>query len=461
MTKPEFNKLAVVILAAGQGKRMKSDLPKVLQPLAGKPLLRHVVETARGLNADAIHVVYGHGGEQVRAAFANDALHWALQAEQKGTGHAVMQAMPAVSDEQMVLVLYGDVPLINLETLQKLIALAGPRSMGLLTVMLSDPEGYGRVLRDRRGQVRGIVEQKDANKTQLKIREGNTGVLVVGAKWLRRWLGKLRSNNAQGEYYLTDIVAMAVKDKVRVAPLLAPSIGEVLGVNDKAQLAELESLHRAQRARDLMHAGVTLLDPMRVDVRGEVSVGRDVEIDVNVVLIGRVVLGDRVRIGANCVIRDSSIGAGTVLQPNCVIDRAEIGELCQIGPFSRLRPEAKLHRDVHIGNFVEIKKSVLGDGSKANHLTYIGDAMVGRNVNFGAGTITCNYDGANKWLTTVEDDVHTGSDTMLVAPIRLGRGSTTGAGSTITKDVLAGELAVARSKQVSIPGWKRPVKQKK
>ncbi len=461
MTKPEFNKLAVVILAAGQGKRMKSDLPKVLQPLAGKPLLRHVVETARGLNADAIHVVYGHGGEQVRAAFANDALHWALQAEQKGTGHAVMQAMPAVSDEQMVLVLYGDVPLINLETLQKLIALAGPRSMGLLTVMLSDPEGYGRILRDRRGQVRGIVEQKDANKTQLKIREGNTGVLVVSAKWLRRWLGKLRSNNAQGEYYLTDIVAMAVKDKVRVAPLLAPSIGEVLGVNDKAQLAELESLHRAQRARELMHAGVTLLDPMRVDVRGEVSVGRDVEIDVNVVLIGRVVLGDRVRIGANCVIRDSCIGAGTVLQPNCVIDRAEIGELCQIGPFSRLRPEAKLHRDVHIGNFVEIKKSVLGDGSKANHLTYIGDALVGRNVNFGAGTITCNYDGANKWLTTVEDDVHTGSDTMLVAPIRLGRGSTTGAGSTITKDVLAGELAVARSKQVSITGWKRPVKEKK
>ncbi len=459
--KTNLNKMSVLILAAGQGKRMKSDQPKVLQPLAGKPLLRHVVETARCLNADTIHVVYGHGGEQVRAAFANDALHWALQAEQKGTGHAVMQAMPQVPDDHLVLVLYGDVPLINLQTLQKLIALAGPHTMSLLTVVLDDPTGYGRIIRDRRGQVRGIVEQKDANKTQLKIREGNTGVLAVRAGLLRRWLGKLRSNNAQGEYYLTDIVAMAVKDKIKVAPVLAPTMGEVLGVNDKVQLAELEALYRVQQTRELMLAGVTMHDPARVDVRGEVTAGRDVELDVNVVLLGRVVLGDRVRIGANCVIRDSSIGADTIVQPNCVIEHAEIGERCQVGPFSRLRPQAKLHGDVHIGNFVEIKKSEIGAGSKANHLSYIGDAVVGRNVNFGAGTITCNYDGANKWVTTVEDDVHTGSDTMLVAPIRLGKGSTTGAGSTITKDVPAGELAVARAKQQAIPGWKRPVKQKK
>jgi bifunctional UDP-N-acetylglucosamine pyrophosphorylase / glucosamine-1-phosphate N-acetyltransferase len=360
MSKTDFQKLSVVILAAGQGKRMKSDLPKVLQPLAGKPLLRHVVEAARCLNADGIHVVYGHGGEQVRAAFANEALHWALQAEQKGTGHALMQAMPAIPDDHQVLVLYGDVPLIDLGTLQQLIALAGPKTIGLLTVMLDDPTGYGRIVRDKRGQVRAIVEQKDANRAQLRIREGNTGVLVAGARQLRGWLGKLRSNNAQGEYYLTDIIAMAVKDKLRVAPLVAPTLAEVLGVNDKAQLAELEALYRASRARELMAAGVTLIDPRRVDVRGEVTVGRDVEIDVNVVLSGRVVLGDRVRIGANCVIRDSSIGAGTVLQPNCVIDRAEIGELCQVGPFSRLRPEARLMTDVHVGNFVEIKKSVLG-----------------------------------------------------------------------------------------------------
>jgi bifunctional UDP-N-acetylglucosamine pyrophosphorylase/glucosamine-1-phosphate N-acetyltransferase len=459
--KTNLNKISVLVLAAGQGKRMKSDLPKVLQPLAGKPLLRHVVETARCLNADTIHVVYGHGGDQVRAAFANDALHWALQAEQKGTGHAVMQAMPQVPDDHLVLVLYGDVPLINLQTLQQLIALAGPRVMSLLTVMLDDPTGYGRIIRDRRGQVRGIVEQKDASKTQLRIREGNTGVLAVRAGLLRRWLGKLRSNNSQGEYYLTDIVAMAVKDKIKVVPLLAPTMGEVLGVNDKVQLAELEALYRVQQARELMLAGVTLLDPARIDVRGEVSAGRDVELDVNVVLLGRVVLGDRVRIGANCVIRDSSIGAGTIVQPNCVIDNAEVGEQCQIGPFSRLRPQAKLHRDVHIGNFVEIKKSELGAGSKANHLSYLGDAVIGKGVNVGAGTITCNYDGANKWVTTIEDEAFIGSGAMLVAPVRIGKGATIGAGSTVSKDAPDGELTVARSKQMTFPGWRRPVKQKK
>lgn len=447
-------------MAAGQGKRMKSDLPKVLQPLAGKPLLRHVVETARSLDATAVHVVYGHGGDQVRAAFAADDLRWALQAEQKGTGHAVMQAMPDVPDEHMVLVLYGDVPLIQAETLRQLIALAGPRCMSLLTVMLDNPQGYGRIVRDRNGRIRSIVEQKDANKTQLRIREGNSGVLAAPAKLLRQWLGKLRSNNAQGEYYLTDIIAMAVKDKVRVEPLLAPEVAEVLGVNDKLQLADLEALYRQRRARELMSAGVTLIDPARIDVRGQVTVGRDVEIDVNVLLLGKVVLGDRVRIGANCVIRDTTIGAGTVLQPNCVIDRAEIGELCQVGPFSRLRPDAKLRRDVHVGNFVEIKKSDLGDGSKANHLTYLGDTMVGKGVNVGAGTITCNYDGANKWLTQIDDGAFIGSGSMLVAPVRIGKNATIGAGSTISKDAPDGELTLERAKQVTIPGWKRPVKKK-
>ena len=453
-------KLSIVILAAGQGKRMKSDLPKVLQPIAGKALVQHVIDTARKLEPEAIHVVYGHGGEQVQARLAGQSLQWALQAEQKGTGHAVMQAMPQIPDDHLVLVLYGDVPLNRQDTLAGLVKLAGPKSMALLTVMLDDATGYGRIVRNARGQIQKIVEQKDANKAQLKIREGNSGIMAVPARQLRKWLGKLRSNNAQGEYYLTDIIAMAVKDKVKVTPVIAPTVAEVLGINDKQQLAEVEALHRQLRARELMLAGVTVIDPARLDVRGEVTVGRDVVLDVNVILEGKVTLGDRVQIGANCVIRNASIGADTVLQPNCVVDRAEVGPQCQIGPFSRLRPEAKLHRDVHIGNFVEVKKSVIGEGSKANHLTYLGDAVIGSGVNVGAGTITCNYDGANKYVTTIADGAFIGSGSMLVAPVRIGEGATIGAGSTISKDAPDGQLTLERSKQFTLEGWKRPVKKR-
>ena len=426
-------KLAVVILAAGQGKRMKSDLPKVLQPLAGVPLLGHVVSRARGLNPSSVHVVYGHGGEAVRAALAKEDLHWALQAEQLGTGHAVMQAMPKVADDELVLVLYGDVPLIRVETLRQLIAAAGAKAMSLLTVMLDNPAGYGRIVR-KSGAIQKIVEQKDATKAQLKIREGNSGIMAVPAKLLRRWLGKLKNANSQGEYYLTDVIAMAVKDKVKVTPLIAPTLAEVLGVNDKVQLAELEAMHRAERARELMVAGATLIDPARIDIRGDVSVGRDVFLDANVLLEGKVTLGDRVRIGPNVVLRDVTIGADCVIHPNSVLEQSILGTGCIIGPYARVRPGSKLGANVHIGNFVELKKTEIADGSKANHLTYLGDAVIGKGVNVGAGTITCNYDGVNKSTTTIEDGAFIGSGNMLVAPVRIGKDATTGAGTTITKD---------------------------
>jgi len=454
-------KLAVVILAAGQGKRMKSSLPKVLQPLAGRPLLRHVVSRARSLNADSIHVVYGHGGEAVRAAIDDADLKWALQAEQLGTGHALMQAMPQVPDDALVLVLYGDVPLVDAQTLRQLIEVSGPKSMGLLTVMLADPTGYGRIVRNARGAIQKIVEQKDANKAQLKIREGNSGILAAPAKLLRRWLGKLRNANAQGEYYLTDVIAMAVKDKIKVAPLIAPRLAEVLGVNDKVQLAELEALHRAERARELMIAGATLADPARIDLRGEVTVGRDVFIDANVLCEGKVSLGDNVRVGPNVVLRDVSIGAGTVVHPNSILEQSEVGADNAIGPFARLRPGTKTGRGVHIGNFVELKKTEIADGSKANHLTYLGDAVIGKGVNVGAGTITCNYDGVNKAQTVIEDGAFIGSGNMLVAPVRIGKNATTGAGSTITKDAPDGQLTLSRGKQMSLEGWKRPEKKPK
>jgi len=451
-------KLAVVILAAGQGRRMKSDLPKVLQPLAGQPLLGHVVSRARALDPASMHVVYGHGGDAVRAALANAKLQWALQAEQLGTGHAVMQAMPNVADDELVLVLYGDVPLIRPETLRQLIALAGARAMSLLTVMLEDPAGYGRIVRNARGAIQKIVEQNDASKAQLKIREGNSGIMAVPAKLLRKWLGKLKNANAQGEYYLTDIIAMAVKEKVKVAPLIAPYEAEVLGVNDKAQLAGLEALYRAARARELMVAGATLVDPNRIDIRGEVSVGRDVFIDANVLFEGKVTLGDRARVGPNVVLRDVSIGADTVVHSNCVLEQSEIGAGCSIGPFARVRPASKLGANVHIGNFVELKKTVIADGSKANHLTYLGDTVVGKGVNIGAGTITCNYDGANKFTTTIDDGAFIGSGNMLVAPVRVGKDATTGAGSTITKEAPDGKLTLTRARQTTIEGWKRPEK---
>jgi bifunctional UDP-N-acetylglucosamine pyrophosphorylase / glucosamine-1-phosphate N-acetyltransferase len=454
MSKP----LSVVILAAGQGKRMNSHLPKVLQPLAGKPLLRHVVDTARALQPAALHVVYGHGGDQVRAAFEADGLQWALQAEQKGTGHAVMQAMPAIPDDHLVLVLYGDVPLLGAATLRKLLELAADGQLALLTVMLADPTGYGRILRDQSGSVEAIVEQKDASAAQLKIREGNTGVLAVTAGPLRKWLKQLRSDNAQGEYYLTDIVAMAVQDKTAVRPMVAASETEVLGVNDKLQLAELEAALRRERAVAAMRAGATLVDPARFDQRGELTLGRDVLIDVNVVFEGRVVLGDRVRIGPHCVLRDMTVGADTHIVSHCVLEQSDVGAGCSIGPFARLRPGAKLADGVHLGNFVEVKNSSVGKGSKANHLTYIGDATVGAGVNVGAGTIVCNYDGANKSRTVIEDGAFIGSGTMLVAPVTIGANATTAAGSTITRDAPAGKLTLARSRQVTIEGWQRPVK---
>jgi bifunctional UDP-N-acetylglucosamine pyrophosphorylase/glucosamine-1-phosphate N-acetyltransferase len=445
---------------------MKSDLPKVLQPLIGKPLLRHVIDTAVSLQPHSLHVVYGHGGEQVRAALgaalaaAAPNHSWVLQAEQKGTGHAVQQALPQLQDDELALVLYGDVPLIRAETLRALLALAGPATMSLLTVVLDDPTGYGRIIRDDAGRVLRIVEQKDATAEQLRIREGNTGVMAVPVRHLRRWLGRLRNANAQGEYYLTDIIAMAVEDGVDVAPLVAATATEVLGVNDKLQLAELETEVRRLRARELMLAGVTLADPARIDVRGSLAAGRDVFIDVNAVFEGTVSLGHRVRIGPGCVLRDCTIGDDVQVNAHCVIEQATVGTGSIIGPFARLRPGAKLADEVHIGNFVEVKNSSMESGAKANHLAYVGDATVGARVNIGAGTIIANYDGANKHHTTIGADAHTGSNSVLVAPITVGAGATIGAGSTVSKDVPAGKLTVARAKQVTLDGWKRPQKQR-
>jgi bifunctional UDP-N-acetylglucosamine pyrophosphorylase/glucosamine-1-phosphate N-acetyltransferase len=453
--------LSIVILAAGQGKRMKSDLPKVLQPLAGRPLLGHVISTAQSLNPASVHVVFGHGGDRVRDAFSADStLQWALQAEQLGTGHAVQQALPALNDDAIALILYGDVPLIRADTLANLLLLAGEDAMSLLTVMLDDPTGYGRIVRDPSGKVLRIVEQKDATPDELTIHEGNTGVMAVPVARLRTWLARLKNSNAQGEYYLTDIIEMAVTEGIDVKPLIAPTVAEVLGINDKLQLAEVEAEHRRLRARELMQAGATLIDPARVDVRGSVSIGRDVLIDINVVFEGRVTLGDRVRIGPNCVLRDCDIASDAVIHPNCVIEQASVGSGALIGPFARLRPGAKLADEVHIGNFVEVKNSSMATGAKANHLAYVGDATVGARVNIGAGTIVANYDGANKHHTTIGDDAHTGSNSVLVAPIIIGEGATVGAGSTVTKDVPAGALAVARGKQATLEGWKRPQKKR-
>jgi bifunctional UDP-N-acetylglucosamine pyrophosphorylase / glucosamine-1-phosphate N-acetyltransferase len=454
-------KLSVVILAAGQGKRMKSALPKMLQPLAGRPMLAHVIDTARSLEPANIHVVYGHGGDRVRDALKDQPVSWVLQAEQLGTGHAVMQALPHLQDDQLVLILYGDVPLVRRQTLVDFTQLASPRAMALLTVMLEDPTGYGRVLRDSRGQVRRIVEDKDASKAQRKVRECNSGIMAIPGKPLRKWLGRLENHNSQGEYYLTDVIGLAVKDKVAIKPFIAPSAEEVLGVNDKVQLAEVEAIRRRMVVRELMLAGLTLADPARFDVRGKFTHGSDCFIDVNVVLEGDVKIGNRVRIGPNCVIRDSEIGDDTEVFPSCVIDRAHIGARCNIGPFARFRPTSTLANEVHIGNFVEVKNSTMSDGSKANHLTYVGDAQIGSRVNLGAGTIVANYDGANKHRTIVEDDVHTGSNSVLVAPITIGAGATVGAGSTVTKEVPPGKLTVARVKQVTIEGWQRPKKPKK
>jgi bifunctional UDP-N-acetylglucosamine pyrophosphorylase / glucosamine-1-phosphate N-acetyltransferase len=458
---PRAVPLSIVILAAGQGKRMKSELPKVLQPVAGRPLLKHVIDAAHALEPTATCVVYGHGGDRVREALKDEEVSWILQMDRLGTGHAVMQAAPGIPDDHVVLVLYGDVPLISAATLAELLALCGPKQVSVLTMVLDDPTGYGRIIRNARDQVQKIVEQKDASKKELKVQECFTGLLAAPAKLLKKWLKKLGNDNSQGEYYLTDVIAMAVEDKVAVAPLVAPDLVEVLGVNDKAQLAEVETAYRKRIARELMLAGVTVADPARLDVRGAVSHGTDVFLDINVVIEGAVKLGNRVRIGPNCVIRDSEIGDDTEVFANSVIDSSVIGANCNIGPFARTRPTATLGNGVHIGNFVEVKNAQMGNDSKANHLAYVGDATVGERVNIGAGTIIANYDGANKHRTVIGDDVHTGSNSVLVAPITVGAGATVGAGSTVVKEVPPGKLTVARARQVTLDGWHRPTKPKK
>lgn len=450
----------VVILAAGMGKRMQSSLPKVLHSVAGKPLLKHVIDTARSLNAGAICVIYGHGGDQVLTAVAADDLRFARQEPQLGTGHAVAQAIPVLDDSQPTLVLYGDVPLTTAATLQRLISVAGNDKLAILTAEMTDPTGLGRIVREN-GEIRRIVEQKDATEAERQITEINTGIMIVPTVKLKEWLATLSNNNAQGEYYLTDIVARAVADGVAVVSAQPDAIWETLGVNSKVQLAELERVHQANIARQLLEQGVTLLDPARIDVRGKLVCGCDVSIDVGCVFEGNVTLEDGVTIAANCVIKDAHIGAGATIKAFCHIEEAKVGAQSQIGPYARLRPGTELAEDVHVGNFVEIKNSQIAAHSKANHLAYVGDATVGSRVNIGAGTITCNYDGANKFRTIIEDDAFIGSDTQLVAPVRVGKGATLGAGTTLTKDAPEGKLTVSRAKQITIENWQRPVKQKK
>ena len=450
----------IVILAAGQGKRMHSNLPKVLHPIAGKALVAHVIDTARSLAPQTLCLVYGHGGDAVRTTLAAPDLAWALQEPQLGTGHAVQQALPHLKDGGTTLVLYGDVPLIQAETLKRLLQ-AAQDALAILTVELADPSGYGRIVRNATGEVVRIVEQKDSTPEERAIREINTGIMAMPTARLGEWLGRLSNDNAQKEYYLTDIVGMAVADGLPIHTANPKHAWEVLGVNSKVQLAELERVAQRNAAEQLMEGGVRLADPARFDVRGELVCGRDVFIDVNCVFEGKVVLDEAVEVGPNCVLRNARIGAGTKLAAYTHIEDAVVGPDGRIGPFARLRPGAELAEDVHVGNFVEIKKSTIAAHSKANHLAYIGDATIGSRVNVGAGTITCNYDGANKFQTIIEDDVFIGSDTQLVAPVRVGRGATLGAGTTLTKDAPPDTLTVSRAKQLSIPGWKRPVKIKK
>ena len=452
--------LDIVILAAGQGTRMRSALPKVLHPVAGQSMLGHVIATARQLSPDRIHVVIGHGADEVRQRLAADDLNFVVQAEQLGTGHAVAQALPALSAER-VLILYGDVPLIEVATLERLLQKVGAQQIALLTVNLDDPTGYGRIVRDDQGVVQAIVEHKDASAEQKLITEGNTGILAVPGERLGDWLGRLSNSNAQGEYYLTDVIAMAVADGLVVATEQPLDAMEVQGANDRRQLAELERHYQLRAAHRLMAQGVTLRDPARFDLRGEVTVGRDVLIDINVILEGKVVIEDGVEIGPNCVIRDSTLRRGAVIKANSHLEGAELGEGADCGPFARLRPGAVLGDKAHVGNFVEVKNSQLGEGAKAGHLAYLGDADIGSRTNIGAGTITCNYDGANKFRTVLGEDVFIGSNSSLVAPVSLGDGATTGAGSVITADVPAGTLALGRARQALIEGWQRPQKTRK
>lgn len=450
---------SIIILAAGQGKRMNSALPKVLQPLAGRPLLQHVIDCAKGVNANDICVVYGHGGDQVRAAFADAGLRWALQAEQHGTGHAVQQAMPETPDENRVVILFGDVPLLRPATVQNLVASCSDGDVAVLTIELENPTGYGRIVRENGDVVRN-VEERDASDEEKAIREINTGVMSCPAAALKSWLARLGNDNSQGEYYLTDVLGMAVADGVTVHGVLTDDEAEVMGINDKKQLAAAERALQRRTVDELMAAGVTFADPARVDIRGELSCGKDVFIDVNAIFEGKVTLGDNVRVGMNNLLRDSSIGNGTIVIANCYIEDSSAGADCVIGPYARLRPGARLSNNVKVGNFVELKKSTIDDGSKVNHLTYIGDTQIGKGVNVGAGTITCNYDGANKHQTIIGDNAFIGSGVELVAPVEVGKGATIGAGSTISKPAPGGQLTLERAKQVTVSGWKAPVKKK-
>ncbi|MBS1187899.1 MAG: glmU [Burkholderiaceae bacterium] len=449
----------IVILAAGMGKRMQSNLPKVLHPLAGKPLLAHVVDTARALSPSALCIVYGHGGDQVPAALASPDLVFALQEPQLGTGHAVMQATPHLDDAAPTLVLYGDVPLTAIATLRRLLTIAGSDKLGILTVNLPDPTGYGRIVRQN-GVISRIVEQRDANAAERVINEINTGIMSIPTAKLKQWLAALSNDNAQKEYYLTDIVAMAVTDGIEVVAAQPDAAWETLGVNSKVQLAELERIHQQNIAHALLEQGVTLADPARIDVRGTLTCGRDVSIDVNCIFEGEVTIGDGASVSAHCVIRDAAIKAGAQIRPFCHIDGAVVGEASIIGPYARLRPGATLGEDVHIGNFVEVKNSRIAAHSKANHLAYVGDSTVGSRVNIGAGAITCNYDGANKHETIIEDDAFIGTNCELVAPVTVGKGATIGAGTTLTRDAPAGSLVVTRAKPTTREDWQRPAKKK-
>lgn len=453
--------LSVVILAAGKGTRMYSDLPKVLHPLAGKPMVQHVIDAVTPLGAAQIHLVYGYGGELLRQRLQDgsetQALNWVLQAEQRGTGHAVQQALPYLSDDQDVLILYADGPMITTATLERLLAARPQGGIGLLTVTLDQPEGYGRIVRDN-GRVRGIVEQKDASQAEQQIREVNTGIMVANGADLKRWLGKITPNNAQGELYLTDVIGLAADEGQAIETVQPARLSEVEGVNNRLQLARLERLYQQQQAEQLLLAGVMLSDPARFDLRGELTHGRDVRIDINVILEGRISLGNRVTLGAGCVLKDVVIGDDVVISPYSVLENARIDAECTVGPFARLRPGAELEQGAHVGNFVEMKKARLGKGSKAGHLSYLGDADIGAGVNIGAGTITCNYDGANKHQTVIGDDVFVGSDSQLVAPVTIGAGATIGAGTTVTRDVAANEMVISRIRQFPIANWQRPVK---
>ncbi|ELW9440577.1 bifunctional UDP-N-acetylglucosamine diphosphorylase/glucosamine-1-phosphate N-acetyltransferase GlmU [Pluralibacter gergoviae] len=451
--------MSVVILAAGKGTRMYSDLPKVLHTLAGKPMVQHVIDVADVSGARQVHLVYGHGGELLKQTLKADNLNWVLQAEQLGTGHAMQQAAPFFHDDEDIMMLYGDVPLISAETLARLRAAKPQGGIGLLTVRLDDPTGYGRITRED-GKVTGIVEHKDATDAERQIQEINTGILIAGGADLKRWLGKLSNNNAQGEYYITDIIAMAYQEGRDIVAVHPDRLSEVEGVNNRLQLSRLERVFQAEQAEKLLLAGVMLRDPARFDLRGSLQHGRDVEIDTNVILEGRVTLGHRVKIGAGCVIKNSVIGDDCVISPYTVVEDARLYADCTVGPFARLRPGSELLEGAHVGNFVEMKKARLGKASKAGHLSYLGDAEIGDDVNIGAGTITCNYDGANKHKTIIGDDVFVGSDTQLVAPVTVGRGVTIAAGTTVTRDVADNELVLSRVPQVHKQGWQRPVKKK-